>query len=254
MHPAVLVDGVRGLTRHIPVALHHQESADQDLALLATLNRLAGLRVDDLHLDVWVRAADGAHSLLDRIVHQGLVVHRRGLRHAVGNGDLVDVHNVHHLPHRAGGAGSAGHNASAQAGQVIGLTLGLGMLDLIQFRHEHRRHTEQAGGLAVLHRFQHGLRVEHGGRDDGRCAVGDGAQIAHHHAEAVEEGNGDHDLVLVGVLQGLPHQVAVVQDVAVGQRRALRHARGTGGVLDVDGIVRVQLLAHRIQVEDGMVG
>ena len=40
----------------------------------------------------------------------------------------------------------------------------------------------------------------------------------------------------------------------MGQGGALGHAGGAGGVLDVDGIVRVQLLAHRVQIQDRVVG
>jgi hypothetical protein len=52
----------------------------------------------------------------------------------------------------------------------------------------------------------------------------------------VIEGHRDADAVLLGVAAGLADEEAVVEDVAVRERRALGEARGAARVLDVDRI------------------
>jgi hypothetical protein len=57
---------------------------------------------------------------------------------------------------------------------------------VVELGDEHGRHAV-AGGAFLGHRLQHGQRLEGlGGIDHGR-AVGQAAQVAHHHAEAVVE-------------------------------------------------------------------
>ncbi len=54
------------------------------------------------------------------------------------------------------------------------------------------------------------------------------------------EGDRDADAIALGVTQGQAGEVAVIEDVVVGQRRSLRESGGAGGVLDVDGIIALQ--------------
>ena len=79
-------------------------------------------------------------------------------------------------------------------------------------------------------------------------------QVAHHHAEAVVEGDGDADPVLFGVVAQLADEEAVVEDVVVREGRALREARGARGVLDVDRVVGGQLDGVKGGVPDGNIG
>jgi hypothetical protein len=57
----------------------------------------------------------------------------------------------------------------------------------------------------------------------------------------VVERHRDADPVGFRVVTQLANEESVGEDVVVRQRRTLREARGTRGVLDVDGIVDVQL-------------
>ena len=66
-------------------------------------------------------------------------------------------------------------------------------------------------------------------------------EVAHDHAEAVVERHRDADPVGFCVVAQLADEEPVVQDVVVRQRRTLRETCGTRGVLDVDGVVGVQL-------------
>jgi hypothetical protein len=71
--------------------------------------------------------------------------------------------------------------------------------------------------------------------------VAGGREVAHHHAEAVVEGHRDADPVGLGVVAQLADEEPVVEDVVVRERRALRETGGARGVLDVDGVVGVEL-------------
>jgi hypothetical protein len=76
--------------------------------------------------------------------------------------------------------------------------------------------------------------------------VGQRREVAHHHAEAVVEGDRDADPVALVVVAALADQVAVAEDVAVAQRGALRQPGGAARVRDVDRLLRGHLgLARR---------
>jgi uncharacterized ferredoxin-like protein len=57
----------------------------------------------------------------------------------------------------------------------------------------------------------------------------------------VVEGHGDADAFVLGVGAALGDEVAVVEDVVVGERRALGEAGGAARVLDVVGVVEGKL-------------
>ncbi len=94
--------------------------------------------------------------------------------------------------------------------------------------------------------------VEAGRRDHHRGAVGGAAEVAHHHAEAVVEGHRDAQPVGLGEVDRLGDEVAVVEDVAVREGRALRVAGRARGVLDVDRVVgceRPHPVVHDVGVD-----
>jgi hypothetical protein len=126
-------------------------------------------------------------------------------------------------------------------GQVV-----LGEGRVVLHRDEHRRHAVDAGAALLGHAAQRRLGVEAGGGDDHRGAVADAAEVAHHHAEAVVEGHRDAEPVLVGQVDQLGREVAVVEDVAVAEGGALGVAGRAGGVLDVDRLVRRQLPGEQL--------
>ena len=73
------------------------------------------------------------------------------------------------------------------------------------------------------------------------CEVG--GEVAEHHPEAVVQRHRDADPVALGVAEHRADEVAVVEDVVVGERRALGEAGGAARVLDVDRVVEVELVA-----------
>ena len=252
MHPAVRVDGLAGLLLVLPVAEHHRVAAGAELPRLAARQRVAADRVDDLDLQVRAHPADGADLALQRVVGPGLGRHRRRLGHAVGDGHLVDA-RVDELLHHLLGARRARHDAGAHAREVVRRQVGQRPLG-----DEHRRHAVERRALLVGDRAQGQGRVEAGRRDHHRRAVGGAREVAHHHPEAVVEGHRDADPVLLGVAAGLADEVAVVEDVAVAERRALGEAGRARRVLDVDRVVgssdadalREVLLADALTVGD----
>ena len=204
-----------------------------------SVSRVSG--VDDLDLEVRVHGADRADLVLEGVVGAGLGRHRRGLGHAVADRDLLDA-GLEELGHHRGRARRAGHDAGAHRGQVVGRVVGQRPLG-----DEHRRHAVQRGAPLLRDRGEGQRRVETGCRDDHAGAVGGGREVAHDHAEAVVEGHRDADPVLLGVAAALTDEVAVVEDVAVRERRALRETGCAGGVLDVDGVAGLEVGLHHGQ-------
>ena len=76
----------------VPVALHHDVAAGEELARFAARHRASGFRVDDLDLDVRMHLADGGAAVLERLVAPRLACDRRGLGHAEADAHLVDPH------------------------------------------------------------------------------------------------------------------------------------------------------------------
>ena len=71
--------------------------------------------------------------------------------------------------------------------------------------------------------------------------MGDAGEIAEHHAEAVIERHRNADAVAISQALRLADEIAVVEDIVMGQRRAFSRAGGAAGELDVDRIVELQL-------------
>ena len=238
VHPVRGVNRFGGLVRLRPVAEHHRITASAQLARRTPGHGHAGRRVDDLDLQVRSDATHRRGAAVQRIVGAGLGRYRRGLGHAVADRYLAHRHARHDLLHHLDRARRARHDAGAQAGQVVVGEPGRGQLG-----DEHRRHAVQRGAAFGLYGFQGRGRIEAGRGDDHARAVAGGREIAHDHAEAMVEGHRNADPVCLGVVTQLADEEAVVENVMVRERRALRETGGTGGVLDVDGVIGVELNA-----------
>ena len=180
-------------------------------------------------------AADGRHATFQGIVGRALEADRRGLGHAIGDGDFAHVHLVVDALHHLDRAGRARHDAGAQRFQVEAREFGM-----IEFGDEHGRHAVERGAFFALDRLQRRQRIKAlAGIDHGR-AERDGSEIAHHHAEAVIERHRNADAVVFRQPHRAADEIAVVEDVVVRQRHALRRARGAAGELNIDRIVELQ--------------
>ena len=78
--------------------------------------------------------------------------------------------------------------------------------------------------------------------------MGRARQVAEHHPKAVVERDRDADAVDLGVATALADEEAVVEDVAVAERRALREAGRAARVLNVDRVVGRQGGADRFEL------
>ena len=184
-------------------------------------------------------ASDRRHTPLEGIVGRALEADRAGLGHAIGDRHLAHVHLAVDALHHLDRAGRAGHDAGAQRFQVEARKFGM-----IELGDEHGRHAVDRGAFLLLDGCQRRQRIKaFPGIDHGRTER-DGGQVAHHHAEAMIERHRDADAVLLGEPHGAADEIAVVEDVVMGQRHALRRARGAAGELDIDGVVELQDLAE----------
>jgi len=198
---------------------------------------------NDLAFQMRLGAADAGDAAFQVVIGAGLGGDRAGFGHAVGDLHFGEVHVVDDALHHLDRAGGAGHDAGAQAAQVQRLAL-----RMVEHGDEHGRHAVHAGGLFLGRSLQRGQRLEGGARVDHGRAVGDAAEVAHDHAEAVVQRHRDHQAVVLGEPEALTDHVAVIEDVVVAERGALWEARGAGGVLDVDGVVELQALAALAQL------
>jgi hypothetical protein len=93
--------------------------------------------------------------------------------------------------------------------------------------------------------IEHRQRIEAIAGQHARRTMRHGRKHAEHHAEAVIQRYGDADAVLRGEPHALSDEEAVVHNVEMRQRRALRRTRRAARELDVEHLVRVQLLLDR---------
>ena len=239
VHPARGILGLAGLFLVVPVAGHHGIAARAEFAPDPARND-AALAVDDLDLDMRMHATDRRDAALDGILDAALEAHRARLGHAIGDGDVAHVHALQHLAHHRDRAGRARHDAGAQRMQVEAVELGM-----VEFGDEHRRHAVERGAALGLYGLQRRQRIEPLAGIDHRGPQRRRRQIAHHHSEAMIERHGNADAVLGSQMQRTAGEIAVVEDVVVAERDALRRAGGARSELDVGGIVELDLVAHR---------
>ena len=216
---------------------------------------MARLRVDDAHLGVLEVAAHGVVARFGRVIYAAVRHARRGLRQAVDAGHLHE-HLFLHLLHQFHGAERARHDARAQAAHVEHAEH-----RVVQLGDEHRGHAVEGRATLLVDGGQHHQRVE-ALHHHLRAAVRQAVHRGQHHAEAVEQGDADAELVFLRELHVLARQEAVVGDVVVGQHDALGEARGAAGVLHVHHVVarhlRLQLFqprgVHVVAQQEQLVG
>ena len=147
------------------------------------------------------------------------------------------------------GQGRAGHDTGAKRGEIV-----LGKVGVVEHGDEHGGHAVDGDASFVLDRREGRGRVEGvGGIDDGG-ATGGAAEVAHHHAEAVVEGNGDAEAVAGLEPLDAGDAIGVVEDVVMGESCALGEAGGARGILNVDGVVELERALAIAKVVRGRAG
>ena len=237
VHPALRVEHALGGLGVVPVTQHHRVATGADFAGFAAWEHASGVGVDDFDFDVVLHGADGVDLLFKRCPDAGLGRYGGGFGHAVADGDFVHVHQFLHLFHHFRRTHRTRHDARAERAQVV-----VFLLHLFEFDDEHRGHAVERGTALALYDFESDPWVETiVGNDDG-STVGGAGHVAQHHPETVEEGDGQTNAVGRSVVHPFADEEAVVEDIVVGERNALRVARGAGGVLDIDRVVKL----HRV--------
>ena len=89
-------------------------------------------------------------------------------------------------------------------------------------------------------RFERCQRIEAFAGEHHAGAVGDGGEIAQHHAEAVIERHRNAQTIFGRQPHRLADEEAIVENIMVRQRRALGKAGGARGELNVDRLVELQ--------------
>ena len=92
-----------------------------------------------------------------------------------------------------------------------------------------------------LHGFEYGDGVKAIIGIHNRATVGQDGKVAQYHAKAVVERDRDTQTVIGSEVHGFTDEITVVQNIAVGKRRAFGRACGTTGKLDIDGVIGVEL-------------
>ena len=90
-------------------------------------------------------------------------------------------------------------------------------------------------GLQGHQRIKPLTRIDHGG------AMRGASKIAQHHAEAMIKRHRNAKLILRRQLHRFTNEITIIQDIVVCQCRTFRCARGAGGELDIDRIIKLQL-------------
>ncbi len=244
--PALGTHGARRVLGHLVVALHDIVAPAEDLSGLAARQLVDAFRVGHAHLDAGQGAAHGLAAQGERVVDVGLGHDRRGFGESVADGDLAHVHVLHHAAHERFGTDRTGHDARAERGKVEP-----GEVLVLQFGDEHGGHAVEGGAAFALHCLEHMQGIEAFQHDHGRAVI-DAGKHAEHAAEAVEERHGQAEPVPLREALAAPDPVAVKPHAHMGEHDPARKARGAGGILHVDGIMRVQRILARPVV--GFVG
>ena len=161
--------------------------------------------------------------------------HRAGFGHAVADNHLRAIHVGDDLFHHLDRAGRAGHDSGAQRGKV----------ELIEARmrqlgDEHGRHAVQRGTAFLVDRLQNRKWIKRLLRIDQRGAMGENRDVGEHHAKAMIQRYRHTEPVLRREFHPKPGEVAIVENIKMGQRRALGEPCGATGELDVDRVIELE--------------
>ena len=245
MEPAVLVDSLSRGLGHLVVALHYVVAARAEFAYLARGQSLARIGVDYLALDAGERLADGGAACLEGILRCGHGAAGRRLGLTENDDDIVHIHLLADIVHSLYRAGRARHYARAHMRKIIFVEV-----RMLEHGNEHGRHAVDCGAVLCHKRIHDLFGVEHINRHKGR-SVGYAGHEREHHAEAVEERNRDAQPVVVGELHAVAYRLAVIEYIIVGEHDALGEAGRAGGILNVDDLVAVARVAHRLELLNG---
>src|SRR2546423_9504771 len=111
---------------------------------------------------------------------------------------------------------------------------------MIQFSNKHRGDAVQCSAAFAGYGFERmcGAEVRRG-QYHGR-AMADTSQISKHHPETMVERNGNTEPVLMSKPHALGDPKAIVKNIVMGERRALRKSGRPRGILNVDSVVEIQ--------------
>ena len=137
VQPSFLVDGIRGLFRHVIVSFHDIISTTCQLSCLAD-RHFDPFIIDDLHLNIRKGSAHRFHPLRQGILEPSQC-DQTAFGQSVGYADVA-LHDAHDPLHGVNRTGSPGHDPGPQGGRIVLLHL-----QDLQFTDEH-------GGNAVTHR------------------------------------------------------------------------------------------------------
>ena len=134
------------------------------------------------------------------------------------------------------GASDAAVEQAEQAREVEASELGM-----VEDRDEHGRHAMEAGAALRLDGAEHREGIEPLARDDHAGPVRHAGEVAEDHAEAVIERHRNAEPIILRQAHGLAHEEPVVEDIVMGERRALGVAGRAAGELDIDRVVELKL-------------
>ena len=95
--------------------------------------------------------------------------------------------------------------------------------------------------LFFLYGFKYGDGVKAIIGIHNRATVGQDSKIAQYHSKTVVQRDRDTQTVIGSEAHGFTDEITVVQNIAVGKRRAFGRACGATGKLDIDGVIGVEL-------------
>ena len=234
VEPPRLIDGFPGAFIIAPVTPHDRVASAAQLPLRAKRNHPA-VFINDLHLLMRTALADGGDPLFKGRINRRHVIHRARLRLPIADDDFSHVHVVVRPLHDLHRAQRAGHDPRAQGTHIKGRKLGR-----LEHAHKHGRHAVKRRAALVFYHPKDGLRLKGVVRQYRGGTMGEHPKHAHDHAKAVIKGHGNADPVLRRQVLPSPYLGAVVQNIKVGEGRALGITRGAAGELNIDGIIGAQ--------------
>ena len=142
-------------------------------------------------------------------------------------------------------AGRTGHDARAQTSQIK-----LGKVWVLKLGDEHGGDSVQGGALLLLHRFQHSEWIKGRTRIHHSSPMCQTPQITHHHPKAMIQRHRNTQPVLIGQFDGLSNEIAIVENVLMGEAGAFGLTRRPRGELDIDDIIKLQLRSRGLDTLD----